>query len=34
MYITALIELKRCRKDISSNYQWHFDYLKNIPELI
>lgn len=34
MDITALIDLKRCPKDKSSNYQWHFDYLKNIPELI
>jgi len=29
MDITALIDLKRCRKDKSSNYQWHFDYAES-----
>jgi len=28
------LDLKGCPKDILSNYQLHFDYLKNIPELI
>ena len=28
------LDLKGCPKDILSNYQLHFEYLKNIPELI
>ena len=28
------LDLKGCPKEILSNYQLHFDYLKNIPELI
>jgi S-adenosylmethionine decarboxylase len=28
------LDLKGCPKDILSNYQLHFDYLKNIPQLI
>lgn len=28
------LDLKGCPKDILSNYQLHFDYLKNIPHLI
>ena len=28
------LDLKGCPKDILSNYQLHFDYLKNIPKMI
>ena len=28
------LDLKGCPKDILSNYQLHFEYLKNLPELI
>jgi S-adenosylmethionine decarboxylase len=28
------LDLKGCPKNILSNYQLHFDYLKNIPKLI
>ena len=28
------IDLKGCPKEILSNYDLHFDYLKNLPELI
>ena len=28
------LDLKGCHKDILSNYQLHFDFLKNIPVLI
>jgi S-adenosylmethionine decarboxylase len=28
------LDLKGCPKEILSNYQLHFDFLKNIPQLI